>query len=97
MSRRVWKPDRWARSALDPLQRLQQLDRAGVTVEGPDPGDRSTSAVGQLVSTILGAMAAGARAHPRGWQGGQGSGSGAGQVAWAATEGAAGQNFIRSG
>ena len=53
----VWKLDRFARSALDALQWLQQLDSAGVGLKILTQEIDTTSAAGRLVFTILAAVA----------------------------------------
>lgn len=53
----VWKLDRFARSALDALQWLQQLDGAGVGLKILTQEIDTTSAAGRLVFTILAAVA----------------------------------------
>lgn len=53
----VWKLDRFARSALDALQWLQQLDGAGVGLKILTQDIDTTSAPGRLVFTILAAVA----------------------------------------
>lgn len=53
----VWKLDRFARSALDALQWLQQLDGAGVGLKILTQEIDTTSSAGRLVFTILAAVA----------------------------------------
>jgi DNA invertase Pin-like site-specific DNA recombinase len=53
----VWKLDRFARSALDALQWLQQLDGAGVGLKILTQEIDTTSAAGRLIFTILAAVA----------------------------------------
>lgn len=53
----VWKLDRFARSALDALQWLKQLDAAGVGLKILTQDIDTTSAAGRLVFTILAAVA----------------------------------------
>jgi putative DNA-invertase from lambdoid prophage Rac len=54
----VWKLDRFARSALDALQWLQQLDGYGVGFKIlTQEIDTTTTAAGRLVFTILAAVA----------------------------------------
>ena len=53
----VWKLDRFARSSLDALQWLQQLDTAGVGLKILTQDIDTTSAAGRLVFTILAAVA----------------------------------------
>lgn len=49
----VWKLDRFARSALDALQWLQQLDSAGVGLKILTQEIDTTTSAGRLVFTIL--------------------------------------------
>jgi len=53
----VWKLDRFARSALDALQWLQQLDAAGTGLKILTQDIDTTSPAGRLVFTILAAVA----------------------------------------
>jgi DNA invertase Pin-like site-specific DNA recombinase len=52
----VWKLDRFARSALDALQWLQQLDSAGVGLKILTQEIDTTTSAGRLVFTILAAV-----------------------------------------
>ena len=53
----VWKLDRFARSALDALQWLQQLDSAGVGLKILTQEIDTTTSAGRLVFTVLAAVA----------------------------------------
>ncbi len=53
----VWKLDRFARSALDALQWLQQLDGAGVGLKILTQQIDTTTSSGRLVFTVLAAVA----------------------------------------
>ena len=53
----VWKLDRFARSALDALQWLQQLDGAGVGLKILTQDIDTTTSSGRLVFTVLAAVA----------------------------------------
>jgi DNA invertase Pin-like site-specific DNA recombinase len=53
----VWKLDRFARSALDALQWLQQLDSAGVGLKILTQQIDTTTSAGRLVFTVLAAVA----------------------------------------
>ncbi len=52
----VWKLDRFARSALDALQWLQQLDSAGVGLKILTQEIDTTTSAGRLVFTVLAAV-----------------------------------------
>ncbi|MGA7361925.1 MAG: recombinase family protein [Candidatus Dormiibacterota bacterium] len=53
----VWKLDRFARSALDALRWLEQLDASGVGLQILTQEIDTTSAAGRLVFTVLAAVA----------------------------------------
>jgi DNA invertase Pin-like site-specific DNA recombinase len=53
----VWKLDRFARSALDVLQWLKQLDGCGVGLKILTQDIDTTSSAGRLVFTVLAAVA----------------------------------------
>lgn len=53
----VWKLDRFARSALDALQWLQQLDSAGVGLKIVTQEIDTTTSAGRLIFTVLAAVA----------------------------------------
>jgi DNA invertase Pin-like site-specific DNA recombinase len=53
----VWKLDRFARSALDALQWLEQLDGYGVGLKILTQEIDTTTSAGRLVFTVLAAVA----------------------------------------
>ncbi len=53
----VWKLDRFGRSVMDLLTRLQKLDAMGVRFRSLTEGIDTTTAIGRLLLTVLGAIA----------------------------------------
>jgi len=53
----VWKLDRFGRSVIDLLTRLKQLDMMGVRFRSLTEGIDTTTSIGRLLLTVLGAIA----------------------------------------
>lgn len=53
----VWKLDRFGRSVIDLLTRLKKLDEMGVRFRSLTEGIDTTSAIGRLLISVLGAIA----------------------------------------